>query len=283
MIGFGNYAKQLEKKINDIKTRKHLSLMLGGIAVIFAIMPFLLVVFLIRHNSNSLYINVFDIVIVYFCIGMQSLKQHAQLIYQSLNNKNLSISRQKVAMIVSRDTDKMSEKDISRATIESVLENGSDAIFAPIFFYLIAGIPGIIGYRLINTLDAMWGYKTPRFKNFGYTAAKLDDLLNFIPARLTALSYAIAGNWKNAIYCWKTQANKWVGVNPGVVMATGSGALDIKLGGGDFYHGKYLNRPKLGLGNEAKQKDILRALTLLNRVLWLWLLVLFIINLFFYL
>ncbi|MFK5986659.1 MAG: adenosylcobinamide-phosphate synthase CbiB [Pseudomonadota bacterium] len=287
LVGFGNYANKLEKYLNSPAFSNQKLFALGFIALFLAVFPIIFIVHFFTIQNDSIWVNIFTLVIVYSCIGMQSLRSHAIEIYQSLQsqslenpsleNQSLSISRSKVAMIVSRDTDQMQASDISRATIESVLENGSDAVFAPVFWFIIAGVPGILAYRLINTLDAMWGYKTKQFKYFGFAVAKLDDLINYIPARLTALSYAMMGNWQSAIYCWKTQAKHWSGVNPGVVMSAGSGALGIKLGGGDFYHGEFINRPDLGEGKIAQADDIINSVELLKRVLWLWLFLLFLI------
>jgi len=279
LVGFGNYAKQIENSFNQSIDSEQTQLLKGVLSVLLAILPFYLLLTLLPTSQEDILISFIEAVILYFTIGLHSLKSHAKDIYQTLLNHSLQDARTKVALIVSRDTEKMQQEDISRATIESVLENGSDAVFAPIFWFLIAGIPGVVCYRIINTLDAMWGYKTTQFKHFGYAAAKLDDLLNYIPARLTALSYAMMGNWLSAVNCWKTQAKNWTGINPGVVMASGAGALAIKLGGGDYYHGKYIQRPELGIGKAASTNDILVAIKLINRVMWLWL---FLLLLFYY-
>jgi len=277
LVGFGNYASQIESSLNRRTDSEQKKLLWGFTAMIMAVLPFFLLARMIIGGDESLFIALIEAIILYFTIGMQSLKKHAQDIYQALLTNHIDKGRLKVALIVSRDTQKMEKKDISRACIESLLENGSDAVFAPIFWYLIAGIPGVVCYRAINTLDAMWGYKTERYKAFGFSVAKLDDILNYIPARLTALSYALVGHWPWAIHCWKTQAQNWNGINPGVVMAAGSGALGVKLGGGDYYHGKYQSRPVLGLGKVPQADDILASLKLLDRVIWLWLLVLLLV------
>jgi len=271
LVGFGNFAKQIEISLNKAVDSEQKQLLKGILAVSLAILPFYLLLTFLPINNDDILISILEAVILYFTIGLHSLKSHAKDIYHSLLSQGLQDARTKVARIVSRDTEKMQQEDISRATIESILENGSDAVFAPIFWFLIAGIPGVVCYRIINTLDAMWGYKTAKYINFGFAAAKLDDLLNYIPARLTALSYAMMGNWLLAIHCWKIQAKQWSGINPGVVMASGAGALDLKLGGGDYYHGEYILRPKLGIGKTAGTSDILIAIKLINRVMWLWL------------
>jgi adenosylcobinamide-phosphate synthase len=116
----------------------------------------------------------------------------------------------------------------------------------------------------------MWGYRTPRYFYFGWAAARCDDLLNFIPARLTALTYALAGRFRTAVRCWREQGALWGSPNAGPVMAAGAGALRVRLGGGAFYHGHWRERPVLGEGAEPQTADIPRALRLLQRSLWMW-------------
>jgi adenosylcobinamide-phosphate synthase len=119
----------------------------------------------------------------------------------------------------------------------------------------------------------MWGYRNPRYNEFGWAAARLDDVLNYLPARLTALSYTVLGNTNSAWHCWRQQAPRWDSPNAGPVMAAGAGALQVKLGGAAIYHGKLEQRPELGCGKTAVPADIARAVTLVQRTLYLWLLV----------
>jgi adenosylcobinamide-phosphate synthase len=176
-----------------------------------------------------------------------------------------------VGEIVSRDTAGMQRQDVARAGVESVLENGNDAVFGALFWFALAGAPGALLYRLANTLDAMWGYRTPRYRCFGWAAARLDDALNFIPARLTALTYALLGNARAALRCWRQQAPAWDSPNAGPVMASGAGSLTVLLGGAANYHGVTEARPPLGAGNAPDAEDIARAIGLVQRGVWLWL------------
>ena len=162
-----------------------------------------------------------------------------------------------------------------RATIESVLENGCDAIFGALFWFMLLGAPGVVLYRLANTLDAMWGYRNERYRYFGWASARIDDLLNWAPARLTALTYILVGRTRQGWQCWLQQSPRWYGVNPGVVMAAGAGALDVLLGGPAPYHGMIKERPFIGSGNIPVIADIERSVLFVQRGLWLWLFVLF--------
>ncbi|WP_177316845.1 cobalamin biosynthesis protein, partial [Burkholderia ubonensis] len=119
--------------------------------------------------------------------------------------------------------------------------------------------------------DAMWGYRTPRFLTFGWAAARIDDLLNWAPARLTAASYALLGDTASAWRCWRTQARHWDSPNAGPVMAAGAGSLNVQLGGPAVYHGELEHRPVLGAGSPASAAHIVAALSLVTRTLALWL------------
>lgn len=285
LVGFGNLANYLEQQLNA-PTFSRAKKLAGIIAVSLLIIPLVVI-----GHALSLYIGaVFDLLILYFALGARSLSLHAQPIITALKHSQpnelqaeesqpgefqprkfqLDQARHAISRIVSRDTQSMNSNDIARANVESILENGNDAVFASLFWYVIAGPAGVILHRLSNTLDAMWGYRTPRFNDFGWAAARLDDLLNYLPARLTALTYALLGNIKSSLCCWQQQAKTWDSPNAGPVMAAGAGSLNILIGGTSSYHGKLKHRPQLGSGQPASADDIPRALKLVNNGAWLW-------------
>jgi adenosylcobinamide-phosphate synthase len=132
-------------------------------------------------------------------------------------------------------------------------------------------------FRLANTLDAMWGYRTPRYLRFGWAAARFDDVLNFVPARLTAASYALMGDTRTAWRCWRTQAPLWDSPNAGPVMAAGAGSLNVLLGGPAIYNGALETRPVLGFGMTASPRHVVAALRLVERTTLLWLAVLLVL------
>ncbi|WP_019568265.1 adenosylcobinamide-phosphate synthase CbiB [Thioalkalivibrio sp. ALMg13-2] len=213
---------------------------------------------------------VLTLAILTLAIGWRSLDEHAEVVAEALEKDDLSGARTGVGMLVSRDTAALDARGVSGATIESVLENGNDALFATIFWFLVAGAPGVVAYRLVNTLDAMWGYRNDRFRSFGWAAARLDDAMNLIPARLTALGYALAGRGRDALQCWREQAAGWKSPNAGPVMAAGAGALGVVLGGAAPYSGQREWRPRLGMGRMPDATGIRQAITLLDRALAIW-------------
>lgn len=271
LVGFGGLAQRVEALAYGPPELSATARRERGIgAVIVLLTPFTVAVWLLA--KIPLIGLAVALGLLYLALGAHSLAQHAEAVAAALHAGDLPLARQKVALIVSRDTDDLDEESISRATVESVLENGCDAIFGALFWFVLAGAGGVVLYRLTNTLDALWGYRTPRYLHFGWAAARLDDALNWLPARLTALSYTLAGSQPAVAWrCWQAQAPGWKSPNAGPVMAAGAGALGLALGGPARYHGEWQSRPALGEGLAPRAEDIGRAVALVQRALWLWL------------
>lgn len=266
LMGFGKLADLLERHFNLHQGRSSSLISRGLLAWLLAVIPLTILAFAL---SLLPYIGtLFSIILLYFCIGHRSLYDHVRPIIVALDNGDLATAKLRTSYIVSRDKDQL---DVEKASIESILENGNDAIFGALFWFIIAGAPGVALYRLSNTLDAMWGYKNTRFLYFGRVAARMDDVLNYIPARLTALSYALAGQTRLSLRCWFQQAHLWDSPNAGPVMAAGAGALDISLGGEAVYAGQRHQRPLLGSRTETTAADMPRALQLISRAVMIWL------------
>ena len=268
LVGFGNLAVKIEKQLNrGVHTSLRMR-MFGLLAWTIVIAPWLALTWL--ASQQTILQPFLDIMILYFALGMRSLDEHATRIHAALDSNNLPLARQCVGDIVSRDTATMQAEDVVRASVESVLENGNDAVFAALFWFAVMGAPGVVLFRLSNTLDAMWGYRTPRYLYFGWAAARIDDVLNYIPARLTALTYALLGHTRLALHSWKKQASAWDSPNAGPVMASGAGSLNVQLGGAANYQGRLEVRPTLGTDKAPQARDISRAMLLVTRGAWLW-------------
>lgn len=210
------------------------------------------------------------IVLGYTTLAARDLWDHARQVYEALTEQELSESRIAVSQLVGRDTAHLSESDIVRATIESVSENTSDGIVAPLFYLALGGPSLAMAYKAVNTLDSMIGYRNARYRDLGWASARLDDVMNWIPARLTALGISVAAalrlgtgkaSWR---MCWR-DARKHISPNSGWPEAAMAGALDVQLGGANEYGGLVEERATLGdLGRPLAFSLILSALQLMG-------------------
>lgn len=268
LVMFGRLAGWVEARLHGDRRPA------GVVAWCLAVLPLVAFAWLIvamLGAAASWLAFVFDVVVLYLTIGLRSLGDHAMPVARALERGDVVGARAAVGRMVSRDTLALDETQVAAAATESVLENGNDAVFGALFWFAVLGVPGAVLYRLANTLDAMWGYRTPRYERFGWAAARIDDVLNFVPARVTALGYALLGDATRAWRCWRTQAVLWDSPNAGPVMAAGAGALGVQLGGAAPYDGVWEPRPELGEGEPADANAIVRALRLVRRSVVLWL------------
>ena len=268
LVGFGRLAAALERRLYAD------SILHGTVAAGLLLAPLTLLAALPGLAFTGPGVVAFDVLCLYLALGGRSLAEHARHVREALAADDLAAARERVGRMVSRDTAGLDREGVARAAVESVLENGNDAVFGALFWFVAAGAPGVVLYRLANTLDAMWGYRSARYVRFGRTAARLDDLLNYPPARLTALAYAATGAFRRALHCWRCQAGTWKSPNAGAVMAAGAGSLGLRLGGTARYQGVLHERPPLGEGRPPEADDIERALRLVRRTTGLWLLAL---------
>ena len=264
LVGFGRFAGAIERRLNRGPAR----FARGALAWALAVLPLTAIAAWLA-GAGGVAVHA---ALLYFALGLRSLREHNLPIAAALRRGDLAQARLLTARIVSRDTGAAGEADLAKASAESLLENGNDAVFGALFWFALAGGPGALLFRLANTLDAMWGYRTARYLRFGCSAARIDDCLNYLPARLTALSYVLlAGDRRLAWRCWRTQAAAWPSPNAGPVMASGAGAIGVALGGHAVYDGVAEQRPPLGHGAAANAGDIARAWRLVARTTLLWL------------
>lgn len=270
LVGFGDLAGRVEQRLRRLAAEGSRTAMRrrGVAAVALLLVPLVAMTWALvqlPYLGQPL-----AVALLYLALGNRSLAQHGTAVRQALQRQKLSEARRALAYIVSRDTRELDAEGVARGTVESVLENGNDAVFGALFWFVVAGAPGVVCYRLANTLDAMWGYRNARYRDFGWAAARLDDLLNYLPARLTVLTYAALGHSLAALRCAFRQGRYWKSPNAGPVMAAGAGALGVSLGGAAVYHGHKEVRPSLGIGTAPGAADIGRAVALVNRGMMLW-------------
>jgi adenosylcobinamide-phosphate synthase len=197
-------------------------------------------------------------------LGGTTLRREAEAMAAALDRNDLTAARQRLTHLCARDPVGLGRAEISRATVESVAENTADAVVAPLFWAAVAGLPGLLGYRAVNTLDAMVGYRSQRYRAFGWAAARLDDVANWVPARLTAaltvLTAPVVGGDPAQVWrVWRRDGGAHPSPNAGQCEAAAAGALGVRLGGANTYHGRLELRPALGHGPAPDVEDIRRA------------------------
>lgn len=287
LVGFGYLTNKVELWLNKTSRQTHVfskaNALRGALAWCILILPFCylsyaLLILLPTHIQFLL-----EVIVLYAALGLNSLYAHANQVYKPLKQGDLSKARHYTSYLVSRETKDLSANDMSRATVESMLENGHDAVIATLVYYVIGGIPLVILHRLANTLDAMWGYKTTRFNSFGFFAARADDLLGFISGKVCTILYAMQKPFYQALKNAYQQGNQYKSHNGGWVMAAGATVMHISLGGKATYHNKITTSPILGLDlsekTTVKVNDIPRSVTLVKRAAMLLVLLLFIYQL----
>ena len=217
-----------------------------------------------------------------FMIAPAGLAKAGQEIYNLLSFDNLSEARQRVGMIVGRDTENLTATEIVRATVETIAENTVDGVISPLFFFALGGLPLAVLYRAANTMDSMLGYKNERYLYFGRIPARLDDVLNFIPARLTAVLFIMAAgllhfDHRHAFKIMQRDANKHPSPNGGYAEATLAGALHIRLGGENYYFGQKHFRAYMGDAvNALSVKHIAAAINMMYTATVIFLILLYV-------
>ena len=223
--------------------------------------------------------NCFEIILIYYCVSAGSLEKAALEIKHCLKNKNITGARKKVALIVGRDVSNYQETDISRATVETVAENLVDGVISPLFYAALGGAPLAMAYKMVNTLDSMVGYKNEKYLNFGQAAARIDDAVNYIPTRLalpiiSLATHILSGKGARSLKTALKEGANHSSPNAGFPEAAFAGALSVKLNGPNFYNGKRVNKPFIGIrfGNTSTE-HIKKACDIMMLASFLWLLV----------
>jgi len=254
----------------------------GVLYAVVLIMGTWLLTFLVlaaAHRLHPFLETLLDIILIYYCISIRSLNDAAMEVKQCLQQRKVQAARDKVAMIVGRDIDNYKEDGLARATVETVAENLVDGVIAPLFFAAIGGAPLALAYKMANTLDSMVGYKNQTYRQFGKASARIDDFLNYIPARLSVPVIALAaqilsGFGERSLMTAVCEGANHASPNAGFPEAAFAGALSVKLNGPNFYNGKLVDKPFIGVrfGNTSTE-HIKKACDLMMLSSFLWLLV----------
>lgn len=267
VAGFGQIAHDVERRIHadDRSTGVAYTSVLVGAAGAAG----LLAERVTRHHPFAR--TLLTAATTWAVLGGHSLSREAMHVRSWLEADNLPQAREQLTHLVGRDPSRLDAQEISRATVESVAENTSDAVVAPLLAGAFGGIGGLVAYRAANTLDAMVGHTSPRYQQFGWASARLDDILNLVPSRLSALLAAVfsplvGGRATSALSTWTRDAHRHPSPNAGPVEAAFAGALGIRLGGTNTYGERVEHRPTLGNGPSAMPEDIGRSVRLADAV-----------------
>lgn len=207
----------------------------------------------------------FDALIVFYCLAGTTLIREVRQVFLALD-RSLDEGRRQVARIVGRDTSELSAQEVRTAALETLAENLSDGVVAPLFWFALLGTPGMLAYKMVNTLDSMIGYKTPRYKDLGCWAAHIDDIANYIPARLTALLMIITQKRLLALckFVWQNGRNH-ASPNSGYPEAALAGILNCQFGGPHYYFGHLFDKPYIGTNPRPLTTDDMKKAVRVNR------------------
>jgi len=263
---YSDWAESIEQRFNGGLRSQ------GTFAVILAIAPIVLAIFLatfILGQIAGVLVFLFAVAVLYLCVDLYRLGDVAQAVAAALEAGDVGQAAARLKELTGKDTIETTDAGVAQATVEAVLKQANSLVLAPIFWFLVLGPIGAILQRLAAVLDRLWGHRTARFAEFGWAAARLDDLLSWVPARITALSYAVMGSFEDALHCWRRQASMWSDISSGPLLASGLGALHLDTcedGEKDAYGNLAINPAALpGAG------DVRRAVALVWRVMLFWL------------
>lgn len=266
-VWYRDWAESVEERFNGGK-RAH-----GVGAMLVAVVPIVLGVWLLRVVLGELgwvLRFAYDVLVLYLCLDIYRLGKTANAVSDALEAGDLNEANEQYRELTGKDAPEKNEPAIARATVEAVLKQGNALVVSPVFWFLLLGPAGAVLQRLSCILDMLWGHRYDRFAEFGWAAARFDDLMGWIPARITALSYALMGSFEDALHCWRQRMAIWSDINSGPLLASGFGALHMQYcetpGETTEYDGR---AAELAVVPDAGH--VRRVVALVWRVLLLWL------------
>ncbi len=267
-------------KLENITRRIFKNLKISGFVTWLGVIliTFLVNLLIVRlaFNISNIFGIIIEGILLYFCISSKGLKVEGLKVIKVLESGNIEGARKQLSYIVGRDTKVLDEEGIIRAVIETVAENTSDGIIAPLLFGALGGAPLAMTYKAVNTCDSMFGYKNDKYIDFGFVPAKMDDLFNYIPARITGYlvifaAFILGLDYKNSYRIYKRDRYNHTSPNSAHPESAVAGALGIRLGGANYYFGKIVKKPTIGDKNKVieisdlyKTNNILLVVTLLG-------------------
>jgi len=266
---YRDWAESIEERFNGGR-RAH-----GVGAVMLATIPVVGGVLLLHYilgQVSGIFRFAFDVFVLYLCLDVYRLGKTASAVSEALEAGELDEANEKLRELTGKGVPEKTDVSIARATIEGVLKQGNSLIISPIFWFIVLGPFGVVLQRLSCILDMLWGHRYERFAEFGWAAARFDDLLEWIPARITALSYALMGSFEDALHCWRRRVGVWSDINSGPLLASGFGAMHLQIGEPSLEEGEYEER-SVDFTAVPDAGHVQRVVALVWRVLLLWLVV----------
>lgn len=264
VVWFGKAIAACEHKLN----RGHHRNAKGAVVAICLIALVFALTWLVRYwllSLSSYLLLLLDAIIIFYCLAGTTLIREVREVFFALD-RSVEEGRQQVARIVGRDTSELSAQEVRTAALETLAENLSDGVIAPLFWFALLGTPGMLAYKMVNTLDSMIGYKTERYKAFGCWAAHIDDVANYIPARLTALLMVLASGKLNLLaFVWRN-GPRHASPNSGYPEAALAGILNCRFGGPHYYFGELFDKPYIGEHDRLLDTNDMTKAVRVNRV-----------------
>jgi len=245
IVWFGKTIAFGEHRLNKGNRRMLKGAVMSVVLIALVFAATWLVRYMLTTYLSPLTTLVFDALAIFYCLAGTTLIREVRAVFLALD-RSLEEGRRQVARIVGRDTSELSAQEVRTAALETLAENLSDGVIAPLFWFAVLGVPGMLAYKMVNTLDSMIGYKTERYRDFGCWAAHIDDVANYIPARLTALLMVMAaGKPRLMRFVWKN-GRRHASPNSGYPEAALAGILDCRFGGPHYYFGQLFPKPYIG-------------------------------------
>ncbi len=264
VVGFGKLIARCERRGNQGVHRKRN----GALTAVVLILLVFLVSWGLLEGANRVHPwlkVILSVVAVFYCLAGKTLIDEVRMVFESADI-SLEAGRKQVSRIVGRDTSALSDQEVRTAALETLAENLSDGVIAPLFWYFLLGVPGMLAYKMVNTLDSMIGYRNARYKDFGCWAARIDDVANYLPARLTALLMVlVSGRWsllKFVAHYGRMHASP----NSGYPEAALAGILNCRFGGPHEYFGETVYKPFIGSNPRSINSDDMRRAIRINRL-----------------
>lgn len=264
VVWFGKLIGLSEHRFNHGKSKR----LKGGIVAVSLILgAFGVAWLLLRLTSFNVWVNVaVQAILIFYCLAGTTLVREVRMVFKAVDI-SLERGREQVGRIVGRDTSALSAQEIRTAALETLAENLSDGVVAPLFWYAILGVPGMVAYKMVNTLDSMIGYKNERYREFGYVAAKIDDFANYIPARITAFLMVVASGRLNLLGFVNRFGRCHASPNSGYPEAALAGIIDCRFGGTHDYFGESVYKPYIGVNHrDFSFADARTAISINRRV-----------------